>query len=287
VREIEGQIFLYIKTIERSHTPANMWERIALGKNYATAIKIIDENLQYWPKFYLHKCKQRLTRIHQYLIRMRKIRMSVQPKLVRVHHKSEKRDLIREKKAEKAAKITRAIEQELLARLNDPEVDVYEGIYNFPQKEFKKVVERVGEADLEPGERQEEEEEEEEGEQELEFEMEQELEHALQEDMQAVGRKELVYDEFVADEDDDDIEEGGSAYMSGRFGDVAEDFDEEEEEKALQKALLERIRAKRRLSDAAPSEESSNKAVETRTKKGRRAHIDIGSNDKGKEEADE
>lgn len=178
------------KTIERCHTPAKMWERIPLGKNYATSIKIIDENLQYWPKFYLHKCKQRLTRIHQYLIRMRKLRMSVQPKLVRVHHKSEKRDLVREKKAEKAAKITKAIEQELLARLNDPEVDVYEGIYNFPQKEFKKVVERVGVAQREPGERTLlDGEEEEEGEQELEYEMEQELENALQEDMQTVGQK--------------------------------------------------------------------------------------------------
>jgi hypothetical protein len=59
---------------------------------------------------------------------------------VRIHKKSERRDLIREKKAEKAAKISNAIQRELLSRLNDPEVDVYDGIYNFPQKEFKKVV---------------------------------------------------------------------------------------------------------------------------------------------------
>ncbi len=119
-----------------------MWERVLLSKNYANAIKTIDENLQYWPKFYIHKCKQRLTRIHQYLMRMRKMRTQVQPKLVRIHQKSERRDMIREKKAEKAAKLSKTIEKELLARLNDPEVDVYEGIYNFPQKEFKRVVER-------------------------------------------------------------------------------------------------------------------------------------------------
>lgn len=65
--------------------------------------------------------------------------LQAQPKLVRIHKKSERRDLIREKKAEKAAKISNAIQKELLARLNDPEVDVYNGIYNFPAKEFKKV----------------------------------------------------------------------------------------------------------------------------------------------------
>jgi hypothetical protein len=73
---------------------------------------------------------------------MRKLKMKVQPKLVRVHDKSEKRDLIREKKAEKAAKLATTIEKELLARLNDPEIDVYQGVYNFPHKEFKRVLER-------------------------------------------------------------------------------------------------------------------------------------------------
>ena len=39
VHEHDGECFLYIKTIERAHSPANLWEKIKLSKNYNEALK--------------------------------------------------------------------------------------------------------------------------------------------------------------------------------------------------------------------------------------------------------
>ena len=41
-----GICFLYMKTIERAHSPVNMWEKVKLSKNYPTALKQVDDTFE-------------------------------------------------------------------------------------------------------------------------------------------------------------------------------------------------------------------------------------------------
>ena len=66
-----------MKTIERAHSPKNLWEKVELPENKEQAISKIEENLQYWPEFLISRKKARFLRIKQYLKRMRKLRMKV------------------------------------------------------------------------------------------------------------------------------------------------------------------------------------------------------------------
>ena len=53
-----------------------------LNGEYAKALAQLDEHLAHWPKFLVHKNKQRLTKMTQYLIRVRRLAMRSRPKLV-------------------------------------------------------------------------------------------------------------------------------------------------------------------------------------------------------------
>ncbi|KAL3644491.1 hypothetical protein CASFOL_009671 [Castilleja foliolosa] len=136
IREHDGVFYLYMKTIERAHMPNKLWERVKLPRNYEKALEIIDKHLTYWPKLLVHKTKQRLTKMTQMRIRMRKLALKTREKIMTVPTKEKKREARREEKALKAAVLEKSIENELLERLNK---GVYGIIYNDPIKAYQKI----------------------------------------------------------------------------------------------------------------------------------------------------
>ncbi|PIA51688.1 hypothetical protein AQUCO_01100509v1 [Aquilegia coerulea] len=193
IRDHDGVFYLYMKTIERAHMPNKLWERVKLPKNYEKSLELIDKHLMYWPKFLIHKTKQRLTKMTQMRIRMRKLALKTREKIMTVPGKVKKRESRREEKAEKAAVLDKTIEKELLERLKR---GVYEDIYNYPVEEYNKVL------DMEGGQAVSEDEEDEEHEVEY-VEGYEELEE--EEDMEDFGG--LAVDESLNGNDFDDIDE--------------------------------------------------------------------------------
>lgn len=224
-----GALHLYIKTPERAHLPSQWWEKIQLPANYEKALAVIDEKLIYWPKFYIHKCKQRLTRLTQVAIRERRIAKETErlgeTLAPRLAPKIKRREATRERKAESAAKVERAIERELIDRLRsgaygDRPLNVEEGIW-------RKVLRGLERA--ENGEELENEEEEVEAERELEVEYVSDLEESDAEEVDDMEE----FEDWIEGESAGDSEDvsGDEGHVGDTEEDESDEEDSEEDEK--------------------------------------------------------
>lgn len=224
--------------------PSKLWQRIKLSQHYPTALAQIDARLPFWPKWLVHKCKQRLTRLTQVAIRTRRIakeeeRLGEQV-VSKLPPKVRRREATRERKAEAAAKLERAVERELLDRLRsgaygDKPLNVEEGVW----KKVLKGLEREGEGqrdvDLDDGvEIEDEEELEEEAELKLEEEGEGKLEYVSDIDGESEDEDGDLEDleDWLGEEDaqtEDDAEEGQESSSEETDSGSEEDHSGEED----------------------------------------------------------
>ncbi|KAF2084707.1 Mak16 protein [Saccharata proteae CBS 121410] len=249
-----GALYLYIKTIERAHQPNRWWERIKLSSNYAKALEQVDQRLIYWPKFLVHKNKQRLTRLTQVRIRSQRLAKeqarlgeTIVPKLA---PKVRRREETRERKAEAAAKVERAIERELIERLRSGAYG--EQPLNVDESVWKKVLrglERGGEGtrdeDLDEG-----------------IEEEEENEY---ENEEGVGEVEYVSDvDESEDEDLDDLEdwlgEDGEAEGSEDDDDDEDESSDDDEDEDDAEELKKKLASLKRKRPAGPPPKPKKKA---------------------------
>jgi protein MAK16 len=234
--------------------PSKLWERIKLSQNYAKALQQVDERLIYWPNFLIHKCKQRLTRLTQVGIRMRRLAKEderlgekIVPKLA---PKVRRREETRERKAEAAAKVERAIERELVERLRsgaygDQPLNVSEAIWKKVLKGLERGGEGTRDEDLDEGI----EEEEMEGEEEF-------------EDEEGVGDVEYVSDLGEEEEDLGDLEDWLGSEEEAATDEDQEDDSESSSDDEAAKTGASAKRKKGPVSKAKPKKKMARMEIE-------------------------
>ncbi|KAI3837304.1 hypothetical protein MKX03_000704 [Papaver bracteatum] len=216
IREDKGVFYLYMKTIERSHMPDKLWERLKLPKNYEKALEIINNNMMYWPKYLVHKTKQRLTKMTQMRIRMRKLALKTRETVMTMPRKAGKREKRREEKSLQSAQLEKSIEKELMERLK---AGLYGDIYNYHEKAFNNIIET--EEALKKGkkvvdDKDDDDEEDEEKEAEVEYVYLEGDEFEMEDDMEDFGLDGSFEDDDTGNDDNDDDEDTSDRKRSRR-----------------------------------------------------------------------
>lgn len=131
VIEKNGEIYLYVRDKANSRYPDKLWKRFLLSRNFIKSLQELDLILNLWPKFLVHKTKQKLTKLRQKLLREKLNELKRNSVLI-----SKKKNLtykLKESKLISKIKFESLVEKELLHRFN---LGIYGKLYplNFIQK---------------------------------------------------------------------------------------------------------------------------------------------------------
>jgi protein MAK16 len=119
VREIGEELYLFIKEPERIHIPKDAYEKIKLSSNYEEAVRQIEENLEFWDPKVIHKCKQRHTKLLQYLQRLEYFKEHGRENYMVRKKKMNRREKLRALRSLDKINFERDIGEELMMRLED------------------------------------------------------------------------------------------------------------------------------------------------------------------------
>src|SRR5271170_3157385 len=191
----------------------------------------------YYPTFLKHKCKQRLTKLTQYLIRSRRLMLAPGPRITtRMAPKQARREETRERKALAAARLEKQIEKELVNRLKSG--NYTEDMLNINEEIWKKVLDQRARA--ERGEPEEEEAQEE---------IEEEVEFVSDEEGLISGDEE--FDDWLGEQNEFEESEGEEVEVGGKrkllvngdngkrkLGRVEIEYEEEREDEPVRQRVL-------------------------------------------------
>ena len=103
--------------IERAHLPAELWERLEIPLDYEEAYHLIRGKLRYWEPHHAERCLLRLKKYREMYSRVRHMKQQATTRTRTIKRKVEKREMIRQEKALRAAQIEKTVEKELLKQL--------------------------------------------------------------------------------------------------------------------------------------------------------------------------